>query len=390
MSNNMKINPISKTSKDTILRKTAYALPDRPSANGMKPEDIKRAFYMAITDEEDSIIAELERVINECNEIIEAIVGRSFTHVDNTNNPHNVTKAQIGLGKVDNTSDANKPISVLQQYELNKKVNKTDIQDNVESIDADKPLSAYRGKLLNEKIDEFYNTLSKTIDDALANAKQYSDDLVNNVIDGAPDALNTLKEVADWINSDESGSAAIAQKVENLENNKVDKVEGKQLSTNDYTTEEKNKLNNMPTDAEKNVQSDWNETDSTKDEFIKNKPTIPSKLSDLTEDAEHNLVSDSQIETWDNKQEKINLDDNPTENSANPVKSSGVFKALQGKVDKVDGKSLSTNDYTNDDKFKVQNLGTSSSRNVGTAAGEIPMLNTNGQLDESSCINGYL
>ena len=32
-------------------------------------------------------------------------------HIDDTNNPHQVTKAQVGLGNVDNTSDANKPIS---------------------------------------------------------------------------------------------------------------------------------------------------------------------------------------------------------------------------------------------------------------------------------------
>lgn len=32
-------------------------------------------------------------------------------HINNTNNPHNVTKAQIGLNNVDNTSDLNKPIS---------------------------------------------------------------------------------------------------------------------------------------------------------------------------------------------------------------------------------------------------------------------------------------
>lgn len=33
------------------------------------------------------------------------------THIDNVYNPHNVTKSQIGLGNVDNTSDLNKPIS---------------------------------------------------------------------------------------------------------------------------------------------------------------------------------------------------------------------------------------------------------------------------------------
>ena len=116
MPNSMEINSISKAAKDTILRKTAHALPDRPSASGMKPQDIKKAFYAAITDEEDSIIAEMERIIRECNTIINSIINRAFTHVDNTDNPHNVTKAQIGLGRVDNTSDANKPVSVLQQY----------------------------------------------------------------------------------------------------------------------------------------------------------------------------------------------------------------------------------------------------------------------------------
>lgn len=43
------------------------------------------------------------------------------THTSNTNNPHSVTKSQIGLGNVDNTSDADKPISTLTQTALNGK-----------------------------------------------------------------------------------------------------------------------------------------------------------------------------------------------------------------------------------------------------------------------------
>lgn len=37
------------------------------------------------------------------------------THVENLNNPHQVTKAQVGLGNADNTSDANKPLSTPQK-----------------------------------------------------------------------------------------------------------------------------------------------------------------------------------------------------------------------------------------------------------------------------------
>ena len=67
--------------------------------------------------------------------------------------------------------------------------------------------------------------------------------------------------------------------------NKVDKVSGKGLSTNDYTTAEKNKLSGIAAGAEVNVQSDWSVTSSSSDAFIKNKPTIPSKVSDLTNDS---------------------------------------------------------------------------------------------------------
>lgn len=37
-----------------------------------------------------------------------------INHLSNTSNPHNVTKSQVGLGNVDNTSDVNKPISTAQ------------------------------------------------------------------------------------------------------------------------------------------------------------------------------------------------------------------------------------------------------------------------------------
>jgi hypothetical protein len=45
-------------------------------------------------------------------------------HTADTNNPHAVTKAQIALGNVDNTSDAAKPVSTAQQSALNAKADK--------------------------------------------------------------------------------------------------------------------------------------------------------------------------------------------------------------------------------------------------------------------------
>lgn len=55
---------------------------------------------------------------------------------------------------------------------------------------------------------------------------------------------------------------------------KVDKVTGKGLSTEDYTTAEKSKLAGIADGAEVNVQPDWDQSDNTKDDYIKNKPTL--------------------------------------------------------------------------------------------------------------------
>lgn len=57
---------------------------------------------------------------------IDAVQSNLETHINNKSNPHEVTKDQVGLGNVDNTSDANKPISTATQNALNSKFNASD------------------------------------------------------------------------------------------------------------------------------------------------------------------------------------------------------------------------------------------------------------------------
>lgn len=61
---------------------------------------------------------------------------------------------------------------------------------------------------------------------------------VAKIVNSAPEAFNTLKEIADWIEEDAEPAIVLANKVEQ----KVDKVEGLGLSEENYTTEEKDKL----------------------------------------------------------------------------------------------------------------------------------------------------
>ena len=78
--------------------------------------------------------------------------------------------------------------------------------------------------------------------------------------------------------------------------NKVDKVEGKGLSKNDFTDALKEKLDEIEEEAEKNVQSDWNQTDNTKDDFIKNKPTVDTALSGTSTNAVQNKAIKAAID----------------------------------------------------------------------------------------------
>ena len=52
----------------------------------------------------------------------------------------------------------------------------------------------------------------------------------------------------------------------------------------------------------------------------------------------------------------ITIDSTPTENSTNAVQSGGTYTALNGKVDKVNGKGLSTEDYTTAEKTKLSGV----------------------------------
>jgi hypothetical protein len=66
----------------------------------------------------------------------------------------------------------------------------------------------------------------------------YVDTKVAGIVNSAPAALDTLNELSKALGNDANFSATVATQI----GNKVDKANGKGLSTNDYTTAEKNKL----------------------------------------------------------------------------------------------------------------------------------------------------
>ncbi|MBU5669493.1 hypothetical protein KQI68_06530 [Peptoniphilus sp. MSJ-1] len=118
--------------------------------------------------------------------------------------------------------------------------------------------------------------------------------------------------------------------------------------------------------------------------------SIPTNLSQLREDSTHRLVTDSEKSTWNNKLSSLSgkdisraktdgyntsnvwqsIDtqrdledwigdfDKRTRENKSSVSSldSNISTKLNNKVDKISGKALSSNDYTNADKTKLSNL----------------------------------
>ncbi len=78
-----------------------------------------------------------------------ALVSSLTSHTSNVNNPHKVTKAQVGLGNVNNTSDLNKPISTATQTALDLKANKADVytKTEIDNTKADKKVPISSGNV---------------------------------------------------------------------------------------------------------------------------------------------------------------------------------------------------------------------------------------------------
>lgn len=126
--------------------------------------------------------------------------------------------------------------------------------------------------------------------------------------------------------------------------NKVDKVSGKGLSTNDFTDSYKNTIDGLS-----DVASSGSYTDLT------NKPTIPDSTSDLINDS--GFITSSAITGKEDSSNKVSSWSSTTTNVHYPSEKL-VKDSLNDKVDKVTGKGLSTNDYDNTAKNKVDNLKT--------------------------------
>ncbi len=210
--------------------------------------------------------------------------------------------------------------------------------------------------------------------------KEYVTQKISELVNSAPETLDTLNELATALNNDPNFATTIVTQL----GTKVDKIEGKQLSTEDFTTALKTLLESLPeeinskyikpsdgipkTDLSQEVQESLNKANSAVQD-------ISSKLdsSVYTEDKKTfalkteipTTLPASDVSAWAKEETKpiytaaeIGLDS--VDNTADIDKpiSTATQTALNTKVDKIDGKQLSTNDYSNEEKEIVAQLKT--------------------------------
>lgn len=135
---------------------------------------------------------------------LEALSEDVSEHISDLDNPHQVTKGQVGLSNVDNTADKDKPVSSVQQAALDKKADKTTV-----------------------------SALSESVSDNSA------------AIDALDASISSLSENK----ADKTALNKLSTDTTTALDKKVDKASGMGLSTNDYTDEDKAKLDGIEANA---------------------------------------------------------------------------------------------------------------------------------------------
>lgn len=168
------------------------------------------------TEAEQNLQKSIEQEIQRATSTETAITQSVSQHTGDTNNPHQVTKAQIGLSNVDNTSDINKPVSTAQQLAINNAkqevrdivdnytingheistnpvLNKIDIGlDKVDNTaDREKPVSDPQREALNE----MKSTIESTINEYTVNGHKISENPVLNKADVGLDQVDNTSDL---------------------------------------------------------------------------------------------------------------------------------------------------------------------------------------------------
>lgn len=238
------------------------------------------------------------------------------SHISNTNNPHSVTKEQIGLDNVDNTRDIDKPVSTLQ---------------------------------------------GAAISDALSQAKSYTDtqleskDFISKDLFDSQMLLKVDKEEGKSLSENDFTDELKTNLEQNtLARHSHDNKNILDAITEPFTVELKSKIDSVSESSQSHINDKQNPHAVTKNQIGLGNVDNTSDLNKPVSTAQSQAIAES-LESAKSYSDSLvaNLDFVTEEN---------LTSKLNLKVDKEDGKGLSENDFTNTDKNNLD-LNTSERHN---------------------------
>ena len=155
---------------------------------------------------------------------------------------------------------------------------------------------------------------------------------------------------------------------------KVDKETGKGLSANDYTTTEKEKLAGIEAGANAYTLPAANSStlggvkqgeniEIAADGTISATDTIYEAATPST-DGLMSAADKTKLDGIASGATAVHVDSELSNTSTNPVQNKVVYSAVSGKVDKVSGKGLSSNDYSDNEKNKLAGVEAQANKTV--------------------------
>ena len=153
------VNGVSAEDANKIRNMSAFTLPDRPSQQGMKPDQIKKRFYQPIIESDISVVNQMNRIVSEVNKAT-AAMERAVNELD---------EKREEMDKMLENKASKSEIA-----ELKGKVE--EIIDEFKTTTAPKAI-----KELEDKIDTAISTFEETTaPDAIASLEGKVDDAISN------------------------------------------------------------------------------------------------------------------------------------------------------------------------------------------------------------------
>lgn len=267
--------------------------PTEGSANPVTSGGVKTALS-AIEDQLDGITG---------GGVVTGVKGSAETEYRKGN--VNITKANIGLGNVDNTADMDKPVSTAMQTALDAKANASALDDYYTKTQVDTTVETLEGKI--SAIPKFAVSVV--------------------------DALPATGEVATiyLVKTSESETGNLYTEYIYV-GGKFEKLGTQTLDLSNYATQAwvNTQINGLSAVAKS------------------------GKLSDATEDSTHQTVTAAQKTEWSGKQDALTFDSTPTAGSTNPVTSGGVKSAINSAVSAAEAKIIKKSTDLTDSKSLVR------------------------------------